>query len=216
MKKYILITFIVLLQACGGEDEPNSSQTVVKAKVDVTDLPDTFVYDLDATQNGAAEYQWDVAFDINNDSIIGVGDIGFRIWLGAFDATPQQVISRGNLTALLIEYGDCTTFCSRSIGMIDLVSTNTSFTYIANINLDPRLNNVSNGTQINVKTIYRDQITGTYYYDYYPANNLYTSGLDTSMLIDGTLDFETNTGPVNGANYPLIDIEAISIIIEQI
>ena len=218
MKIYILVIFIVLLQSCSSDNNASltSGQTVVKATVNVTNLPDTFIYDLDSAPNASAEYEWDVAFDINNDSIIGNGDVGFRISLVAFDATPQQTISRNNLTAYLIEYGDGTTFVSRTLDTISLESTNTSFTFSADINLETRLSAISTGTQINVKTIYRDQITGIYYYDYYPSKNTYTSGLDTSTLNDGTLDFETNIGPVTGVDYPLIDIETISISVEQI
>jgi hypothetical protein len=218
MKLLIVIFTILVIQGCGGSSK-NSDQSAtgtIKATLNVSSIPISFVYDLDSNPSNSSEYQWEIAFDINNDSIVNEGDIAFRISLNSNTDTntSQSIIERSELKAYIWEYGDGESYVSIREAEIDLLSTDESFTFIASLDLHESLNLISSGTQILASTIYRDQISGIYYYDYYPNKDTYTSGLDTTMLMDETYDFWTNVGPVNDANYPLIDIESVSIEIE--
>lgn len=218
MKLLIVMFTILVMQGCGGSSN-NSDQSAtgtIKATLNVSSVPTSFVYDLDSNPNNSSEYQWEITFDINNDSIVNEGDIAFRISLNSNTdtSTPQSIIERSELKAYIWEYGDGESYVSIREVEIDLLSSDESFTFIASLDLHESLNLISSGTQILASTIYRDQISGIYYYDYYPNKDTYTSGLDTAMLMDEIFDFWTNVGPVNDANYPLIDIESISIEIE--
>jgi len=219
MKKLIVIILVLFIQACGSnqnEEEQTETTTVVKATIKVTSLPDSFTYDLDNSPNGGSEYQWSISFDIDNDAEISEGDISFQISLIAFDDTPQKNINRSELKAHIWEYGDGVSYISTRDVEIDLITTSTSITFIAPTELHVGLKSISNGTQVYVDTIYRDQVSGVYYYDFYPNKDTFTEGLDTGFITDDTLDFETNIGAVNGVSYPLIDIESLSVVIEEI
>jgi len=185
----------------------------ITVTIDLTSLPDTFTYDLDTTQNGAAEYRWSITFDTNNNATLDKGDVIFDVSLVAFDATPQQTIPRGDLRAYLWERGDANPIVATQVAEIGLETTATSLTFSASARLLPSLASISNGTQIYVETQYKDKTSGTYYMDYYPAVETYTSGLDTSLITDGLNDFETYIGPVIGKDFPFIDIEKISVAI---
>lgn len=216
LNKISLVITLFSLVACGGGGSSSSgtNEAKVKSTINVTNLPDSFIYDLDTAQNGTSEFEWRISFDINNDSIINEGDIFFGIRLAASDATPQSTINRSDMQAYLWVYGNGNPTISIRNTEINLTSTNTSFSFSAPVRLHDSLKSITNGTQVFVQTLYRDQSTGTYYYDYYPGKDAYTVGLDTSLLVDSTFDFETNISPVSDKDYPFIDIESISVTIE--
>lgn len=211
----VLVVLLMYLYGCNeGEDNQVNSKPAIKATINLTSLPQSFTYDLDNSQNGTQEYAWRISFDINNDLMINEGDIYFQISLVASDSTPQQTINRDQLKAYIWEYNDGTSYIATRDVEIKLESTDKSFTFIAPLNLHKSLSSISNGTQVYVETLYRDKNSGTYYYDYYPSKQNYTVGMDTGVLTDDILDFETNIGPVSGVDYPLIDIESISVSVE--
>ena len=217
MNKVTLVILIILLQACQNEGKQNSEnmEKEIRTTINFTELPNSFTYNLDGAPNGGAEYQWEILFDINNDRTISEGDISFRIDLTASDNTGQTTISRDNLTAYIWVYGDGVSYVSIRDVEIEYLSTDTSFTFIADSGKHEGISSISNGTQLYVNTIYRDRDSGVYYYDYYPEREVYSEGIDTSYIEDGIKDFENNLGPVSGKNYPLIDIEKISVVVNE-
>jgi len=218
MKKIILIASIFLFQACQNEQEKpeiDEVQKEVTATLKLSELPRSFTYDIDGAPNGGAEYQWEIVFDINNDGSINEGDISFMINLVAFDDSPQATVNRDDLEAYIYLYGDGVSYISTQDVEIQQISTDTSLTFIARSDLNESISLISSGTQVYVNTIYRDQNSGVYYYDYYPKKETYTDGLDSGYLEDGVLDFENNLGPVSGKSFPLIDIESVSVVVNE-
>jgi len=218
-------SFILLIVGCGGGgggDSSNESdtQTYVKATINVvnnlglTSIPSVLTHGSNNTLNDIPIFQWRISFDINNDSIINEGDIFFEVRVEAIAGSTSTAVNRNDLVGYLWEYGNGTNYYAIRRDEIELNSTDFSHTFRAPVSLHPSLSSISNGTQVFVQTTYHDNAAPAYYFDYYPSKDTYTVGLDTGLMIDGTRDYETYTGPVNVGPYYVIDIQSVSVNIE--
>jgi hypothetical protein len=224
VKKILIIIGIILL-APGCDDSappcqcddttPPPPRETIKATIFLTNLPNEFVYDSELYTKPTS-YSWVISFDINNDSVINEGDIGFMSGVYLAKNSEATVFKREQLEADLFKYVNYPTGGTayiESITKIEIESTEKSLTFIAPIGLHESLGAISSGTQIYVFTQHRDAAnTGALFWDYYPSRRTYSIGLDTGWLIDEKLDFEIQPfGPVSGVEFPPIDIEMISV-----
>ena len=46
-----------MISYCGGGNSSKSSGKLISATINLTDIPNTFIYDRDDTQHGTSEYE---------------------------------------------------------------------------------------------------------------------------------------------------------------
>jgi uncharacterized protein YcfL len=213
----VLASFLLVSCSGGNGDPDREAEESLKATIGLVGLPLTFTYDDNDVPNGYPEFEWAISFDTNNSGEIDKGDLSFSISLAAFDSSPTQTISRDELEAKVMEYVFEGGVISSQIATIGIEVTDQSITFLSDTisivtadNLEEKIKSISNGTQVNVQTTYRDPETGHYYYDFYPEQSEYTRGLDTTDLIDTVNDLEILPGTTDLV-FNFIDIESITI-----
>ncbi len=165
-------------------DEPIESNTI-RASIFVEDIPDVLIIDYQETEDRSREYGWSVTFDINDDGIVGVGDIVFRISEDKQAGETEREVEFNDLEAKLLQYEDEDTLYIK--GVLDFEVNDNVLTFIVDRDLHEDLKSISLMTQVNVHT-YKN-IPSAISYDYLPGYAEYTQLQDTSTITDELMDY---------------------------
>ena len=190
-----LLVGIMCLFALSGCQESGSdgaagpgvfyAENTIRAKIFVSDIPETITLDHEEAEDTTAEYIWRVTFDVNQDGIVGAGDLVFQISEAKYAGEVERIVKLTDLEASLLRHEDENSLVRQAV--IDFEVDNTGIAFIVDRSLHENLKDISLTTQVNVE-VYKN-IPSQLSIDYLPDSQTFTQLQSTASVSDDMMDY---------------------------